>query len=124
MGIENWSENVLLVNLPAELKESNELETIANMVRDRRDCDVVIDFSSVHMMHSSTIAQLIRLREQLIENGRQLVLCSVPSAIRGIFVVTAIESTFEFADDKSEALTRVQLMNNAHPSAEKPVHGR
>ena len=45
MGIQSWSEDILLVDLPAEPDLGEELKTVITTVRDRGDCDVVIDFS-------------------------------------------------------------------------------
>ena len=33
MGIQNWSEDVILVDLPRELEEHHELQTVMDMVR-------------------------------------------------------------------------------------------
>ena len=52
MGIQNWSENIILVDLPAEPLMSDELKTIADIVRDRGDCDVVMDFSNIDIITS------------------------------------------------------------------------
>jgi hypothetical protein len=47
MAIQNWSEDIILVDLPAEPEMGDELKTITEIVRDRGDCDLVVDFSSV-----------------------------------------------------------------------------
>ncbi len=51
MGIQDWSENVILVDLPQEPEMGDELKTVTEVVRDRGDCDVVIDFSE-HRYHN------------------------------------------------------------------------
>jgi anti-anti-sigma factor len=114
MTVENWSDDVLLVSLPADLEVSNELGAVVKMVRDKRQCDVVIDFSGVHLITSATIAELLKLRELLIEPGRRLVLCSVSRLIRGVFTVSALSHAFQFADDSSAALKSIE-------AAERPV---
>jgi hypothetical protein len=47
MGIQNWSEDIILIDLPQEPQTADELRTVTEIVCDRGDCDVVIDFSSV-----------------------------------------------------------------------------
>ena len=47
MGIQNWSENIVLVDLPQEPQIGDELTSVTEIVRDRGDCDVVLDFSSI-----------------------------------------------------------------------------
>jgi hypothetical protein len=50
MGIQNWSENIILVDLPSEPMMGDELKTVIEIVKDRGDCDVVMDFSSVDII--------------------------------------------------------------------------
>jgi len=45
MSVQNWSEHVVLVNLPAEPQMADDLADVAYRVRHRHDCDVVIDCS-------------------------------------------------------------------------------
>ena len=37
MGIQNWSENIVLVDLPQEPQMSDELKTVTGIARDRGD---------------------------------------------------------------------------------------
>ncbi len=74
------------------------------MVRDRGDCDVVIDFSGVDIITSSSLSKLLNLRKMLSDSGHKLVLCGVAPATKGIFMITGLDGNFEFADDKSEVL--------------------
>jgi anti-anti-sigma factor len=113
MSFEYWSDDVLLVSLPADLEVSDELGAVVEMVRDKRQCDLVIDFSGVHLITSATIAELLKLRELLIESGRRLVLCSVSRLIKGVFTVSALSHAFHFADDTSAALKSIEAA--AHP---------
>ena len=45
MGIQNWSEDIILVELPEEPQIAEELEAVTDIVRNRGDCDLVMDFS-------------------------------------------------------------------------------
>ncbi|MHC4571665.1 MAG: STAS domain-containing protein [Planctomycetota bacterium] len=112
MGIENLSEGVVVVTLPVESQIIvRELKLVNEMVSNRDDCDVVIDFSNVEVLTSSGISNLMILRELLRESGRQLILCSVSTATMGIFTVAGLEEVFEFADDRPAALKSVQCTN-------------
>ena len=111
MGIQNWSENIILVDLPAEPQIVDELKDVTEMVRDRGDCDVVIDFSKVDIITSSGLSALLRLRKLLVDCGHQLVFCSVAAATRGIFTVTGLDGVFEAVDDKFVALAGLQIVN-------------
>ncbi len=111
MGIQNWSEDIILVDLPQEPNMGEELKTVTEMVRDRGDCDVVVDFASVDIVTSSSLSKLLRLRKLLADCGHRLVFCSVAAATRGIFTVTGLDGIFELADDKFVALASLQMVN-------------
>jgi len=111
MGIQNWSENIVLVDLPQEPEIADELKSVIETVRDRGDCDVVIDFSSVDIVTSSSLSKLLKLRKLLADCAHRLVFCSVAPATRGIFTVTGLDGIFELADDKFVALAGLQMVS-------------
>jgi anti-anti-sigma regulatory factor len=111
MGIQDWSESVILVDLPAEPQMSDELKTITEMVRDRGDCDVVVDFSAVDIVTSTSLSKFLKLRKLLADCGHRLIFCNVAIATKGIFTVTGIDGIFEFVDDKFVALASLQLVS-------------
>lgn len=110
MGIQNWSEDIILVDLPAEPDMGDELKTVTGMVRDRGDCEVVIDFSNVDIVTSSSLSKLLRLRKLVGDCGHRLVFCSVAPATKGIFTVTGLDGVFEMVDDKFVALASLQMV--------------
>ena len=111
MGIQNWSENIVLVDLSQEPQTGDELKAVTEIVRDRGDCDVVIDFSSVDIITSSSISGLLKLHKLLTDCEHRLVFCNVAAATKGVFTVTGLDEIFEFVDDKLIALTGLQLIN-------------
>jgi anti-anti-sigma factor len=108
MSFQNWSDDIILVDLPREPRMRSELKTLIEIVRDRGDCDVVVDFSSVDIMTSTSISGLLRLRKLLTDCGHRLMFCNVPSATRSVFSVVGLDEVFEFADDKFAALATLQ----------------
>jgi len=111
MGIQNWSDEIVLVDLPQEPNMGDELKAVTEIVRDRGDCDVVIDFSNVDIVTSSSLSKLLRLRKLLADCGHRLVFCNVAAATKGILMVTGLEGVFEFVDDKFVALAGLQITN-------------
>ncbi|MCK5226163.1 MAG: STAS domain-containing protein [Planctomycetes bacterium] len=111
MGIQNWSDDIILVDLPQEPELADELKTVTEIVRDRGDCDVVMDFSSIDIITSSSISGLLKLRKLLTDCGHRLVFCNVAAATAGIFSVTGLNGIFEFVDDKFIALASLQLVD-------------
>lgn len=110
MGIQNWSEDIILVDLPQEPQIGDELKTVTEIVRDRGDCDVVIDFSEVDIVTSSSLSKMLKLRKLLVDCGHKCIFCSVAPATRGIFMVTGLDGVFELVDDKFIALAGLQIV--------------
>jgi anti-anti-sigma factor len=110
MGIQNWSDDIILVDLPQEPEMADELETVAEMVRDKGSCDLVIDFSGVDMVTSSSLSRLLKLHKPLADCGRRIILCGVAAAIKGVFTITGLDGVFELADDKFAALATLEMI--------------
>ncbi len=104
MGIQNYSERVLLVTLPEQPRQGDELEEVAIILSEQVDRDVVVDFAGVRMLTSETLCNLVTLDRLLRKFGHLLVLCNVSAEIKHIFVRTGLAAIFEFAEDESAAL--------------------
>jgi len=111
MGIQNWSEDIILVDLPAEPQIADELKSVTEIVRDRGDCNIVLDFSSVDIVTSSSLSAMLKLRKLLVDCGHRLVFCNVAAATKGVFTITGLDGIFEFVDDKFVALAGLQMVN-------------
>jgi anti-anti-sigma factor len=111
MGIQSWSDDIILVDLPQEPQMGDELKTVTEQVRDRGDCDVVINFSSVDIVTSSSLSKLLKLRKLLTDCGHRLVFCTVAAATKGIFTVTGLDGVFDIVDDKFVALASLQIVH-------------
>jgi anti-anti-sigma factor len=110
MSIHRWSQDVILVDLPGELKKHGELQTVVEMLRDEGVCDVVVDFSHVDVVGGTCLAGLLELRKLLRDSGHKLTLCSVAPATKGVFTVARLDDLFEFAEDRFAALASPQLV--------------
>ena len=111
MGIQNWSENLILVNLAKEPDMGEELQTVIDVVTENTAQDVVVDFADADIVTSSSIAKLLKLRKVLADNGHRLVFSSVRPKTKSIFSVTGLDCVFEFMDDQFIALASLQLVN-------------
>ncbi|HON90725.1 MAG TPA: STAS domain-containing protein [Sedimentisphaerales bacterium] len=103
MAIQNLSEQVLLITLPAEPQSSKELEVMVRSARAGLECDVIVDFSLVEILSSATLCNLMILERLVSANDRQLILCSVPKNIAGIFTRVGLDKLFRFAEDEFAA---------------------
>jgi len=108
MSTQNIAGKVLLVVLPKEPQLRHELETINETISNEGDHDVVLDFSGVEILTSSSISNLTVLHNLLCKRGRKFILCNVALPIRGLFSVAGLSGFFSFADDKFAALARLQ----------------
>ena len=107
MGIRFFSDDILLVGLPAQPQQSDEFEQLNGMLSEKIDHDVVMNFSEVEMLTSESICGLLILAKLLPGAGHRFVLCSVPPAINDIFNRTGLLSVFEFAGSEEDAVARV-----------------
>ncbi len=108
MGIQDWSENIILVVLPREPEMGGEINTVTEILCDRDNCDVVVDFSNVDIVTSSSLSKLLNLSELLTDCGHRLVFCNVAMSTKRIFLVTGLDQMSEFADDRDIALASLQ----------------
>jgi anti-anti-sigma factor len=109
MGIQEWSENILLVDLPQEPEMNEELKLLISQLDAEKKYHVAIDFSEVDIVTSSSIASLLKLRKLLVDESRRLVIFSICPTTKGILTVTGLKDHFEFADDKFVALATLNV---------------
>lgn len=121
MSIETWLENVLLVELPGEPETREELEGVVCLARDQGECDVVVDFSDVTILTSTSQALLLRLRQLLSSHGRRVVLCGVGHTTRGVLSVTGLDGFFTIVDDRCDALASLEPLTISSTSTERAM---
>ncbi|NLE58470.1 MAG: STAS domain-containing protein [Planctomycetes bacterium] len=110
MPIENWSDNVLLVELADDPQFTDDLTSVLDAVEQRTDLDVVLNFQEVTFLNSSNIARLLKLRKTVaINNKRELHLCAISIHVWGVFLVTGLDKIFEVYDDVATGLAGLQL---------------
>jgi len=109
MGIQDWSDNIILVDVAPEPQMSEELKTVTKIASERGNCSVVVDFSDAELVTSSSLAQLLRLRKVLEDCEQQLILCGLNNRAKSVFAVTGLEKVFDFVDDRFVALAGLQV---------------
>ena len=119
MGIQNWSEDTIFVDLHREPKMRDELKTVIDIVHDRGDCNVIIDFSAVDIITSSSLSALLKLRQSLADNGHRLIFCNVQAFTKKAFEVTGLDGIFELADDRDVLFANLQSLEKGASSPEK-----
>jgi len=110
MGIKNWSEDIVLAELHREPRMADDLQTVTDIVSDRGDCDVILDFSSVDIITSPSLSKLLKLRKLLMDTRRRLIFCKLRDFTRHAFKVTGLDGIFEVYDDKATASAALEKL--------------
>lgn len=108
MPVEQWSDEIVLVNLRAEPQFTEEMQLLRDHLRDRPS-HVVLNLADVDGLNSSNIAQLIRVRHRVIETDRKLRLAGINDRVWSVLSVTGLDQIFEFAEDVGSALAALQM---------------
>ena len=108
MTVQEWSDDIMLVELASEPQFSEDLATLNDRLA-KRPHHVVVSLAEVGHLNSSNLAQLLRLRKRTQETDRQVVLTAVPDGVWGVMLVTGLDKVFRFAEDVPSALATLQL---------------
>ena len=109
VSVENWSEDILVVELLDDPAFSDDVTAVIDQVDGRKDVDVVLNLGGVNYLNSSNLAKLLKLRKKLHARKRRLVLCGIDTNVWGLFLVTGLDKVFDFADNVAMGLAGVQL---------------
>lgn len=108
MAIQNWSDNIIVVELNEDPQFSDELNALIDAL-DKKPNHVVLNFAAIGFVNSSNVAKLLRLRKQTLAHHRRLVLSGVNHQVWGVFLVTGLDKIFEFTNDMATALATLQM---------------
>ena len=108
MAIQNWSDEITVVELGDDPQFTDEMGALMDMLEDN-PTNVVLNFAAVGFINSSNVARLLRLRKIMASEKKRLVLCDVNTQVWGVFLVTGLDKIFTFTDDISTALATLQM---------------
>jgi len=110
MPIQNWSENILLVELADDPQFSDDMTALLETLEKNKDLDIVLSFQNVSFLNSSNIAKLLKVRKlQVVSHHRKLLLCAVNTHVWGVFLVTGLDKIFDVFDDAASAMLSLQI---------------
>ncbi len=118
MDVRRFEQKVWMVRLPGEPQLRPELALLRRRIADADAMNLVLDLSRVQIIGSRSLGMLVCLHRLLSEKGRRLILCHTRRATKGVFRVADLESIFNFAADKFEALDALRRI--PPPSEEFP----
>ncbi|HSW45231.1 MAG TPA: STAS domain-containing protein [Phycisphaerae bacterium] len=110
MPIQNWSDDVLLLELADDPQFTDDMTALLESVEKNSNVDVVLNFQNVRFLNSSNIAKLLKLRKRLVVgHKRKLKLCAVNTHVWGVFLVTGLDKIFDVYDDVASGVLSLQL---------------
>jgi anti-anti-sigma factor len=108
MSSQNWSDNIITVDLYDDPDLTEELTSITEQV-EKNPRSVVLNFSNLKFLNSSNISKLLKLRKEIVDVNRDLVLCAIPIQVWGVFLLTGLDTLFEVTEDVATALASIQI---------------
>lgn len=109
MSIQKWSDDIIVVDMPREPHFGDEIIATIDSLSLDSCSNVVLDFTNVHMITSSSIAKLLKLRKILAQQERTLIFCHLHPRTLNILRLTGLVDVFKVMDDKMMALACLQL---------------
>jgi len=106
------SEHTLLVILTEEPGACQDIAAINEMTADKCDVDIIIDLSRVEMLASSTVSNLLLLRDRTRADRRKLILYNLAFATKCILTTLGVHDAFQIVDDKADALSSIMTSMN------------
>ena len=108
MAIQDWSDEITVVDLGSDPLFTDELTGLTEQLEDK-PTDVVLNFAAVSFINSSNIAKLLKLRKTMLAIKHRLIMCGINADVWGVFGVTGLDKIFTFTNDISTALATLQL---------------
>ena len=109
MPIQQWSDQIIVVDLTDDPQFTDELNSLTDQLERDPPKDVVLDMQGVTYVNSSNIAKLLRVRKAVIARDRRMFLTGMSTQVWGILLVTGLDKIFDVADDTASALTSLQM---------------
>jgi len=112
MPINEWSDDIVIAEVSDEPQFSDDLTTLTRSIEQRppdRTPSVIVDLKDVSFVNSSNIAQLLRLRQLLLNRHERLKICAARDPVWSVLLITGLDKVFEFNDNIATALASLQI---------------
>ena len=110
MTIQQWSDKIWVIQLAEEPALSEELYTLRGQAEKADPTPhLVIDLTSVRILNSSNLAELLRIRKLAIDRDIEMRLAGPSAAVWAVMLTTGLDKVFEFAEDVPTALAAIQM---------------
>lgn len=111
MGISDWSDTMLVMNLEDEPAFSEEADLVFKKLDEHPELapDIVVSLQDVSHINSSNIAQLLRLRKMLTARDARMRICCVSTHVWSVLLTTGLDKLFTFNEDVMTAIASLQI---------------
>ena len=106
MTLNQWDDNILILELSDEPDFSDDTDSILTKLRDSEATfpHVVIDLQNVSKLNSSNLGAMIEIKKLLKTKDCRMIICNVSDSIWSTMLATGLDQVFEFIEDTTIAL--------------------
>jgi anti-anti-sigma factor len=106
MTLNQWDENILILELQDEPDFSEDTDTLLLTLRGGEEPfpNVIIDLQNVATLNSSNLGALIEIKKLLQTKDKRMVVCNISDSIWSTMLATGLDQVFEFIEDTTTAL--------------------
>lgn len=110
MPLQRWSEAIWLAQMSPEPTFSEEVDSLLSQyAKTKTPPAVVVDLAALPIINSTTLSQLLRVRQAVHARGQRLKVASPTDAVWSVFLTASLDKVFEFSPDTMTALAHLQL---------------
>lgn len=109
MAIQKWSEDTLILEPGDDPQFSDEMQEAMKYLRNGQTPNVVINFSGVGFLNSTSVGKLLQIRKEVHSAKRRIIVCGVNSQVWGLFMVMGLDKLLETTNDMATALASLQI---------------
>ena len=111
MTLNQWSEDVLILELQNEPDFSEDTDTL---IAKLKNCDiiapdVIVDLQQVSTLNSSNLGALIECKKMLAIKDRRMIICNINDSIWSTMLATGLDQVFTFIEDTTTAITSLMV---------------
>ncbi|MBT3277793.1 MAG: STAS domain-containing protein [Phycisphaerales bacterium] len=117
MSIQDWSDNIIIVDLADDPQYTEDLDNLMSE-EEAAPHHVVLNFQNVTFINSSNIAHLLRVRKGLHDKRRSLSFCCLSNDIKGLMKVTGLDLLIPIHDSVAMAIAQTQVDGHCLDDAE------
>jgi anti-anti-sigma factor len=106
MTLNQWDDNILILELLDEPYFSEDTDTLMTRLRsdDGAFPNVIVDLQNVSVLNSSNLGALIEIHKLLKAKDKRMVICNISDGIWSTMLATGLDQVFEFIEDTTTAL--------------------